>query len=335
MVDLHALALMSHFHCFILAGLALRFRRQVGDEDSSTPTRLPGEEEEEQGEVVFEAGILNQYTIHMHVDLPENLSVISKANLLLHQAQTDTINQPVLDSKQLIQIRAIINNVRYYVDKKSLSVYGHGPQLFNVLRAMELWVEGGKIGEVVLEVLVTCSSSPNCSSKTSHGSGDDLKLPAAVTFIHDSTNSSQLPRVIALSKNPLEAANTHWNTRKKRDTPETEAYCQGEDTTCCLHPLNISFAEDLDINVIQFPSYFTANYCDGFCHSLDGLGASDRTRLLQYLRDSPSISVEPCCSGIEYKPLEVLMRIFNPVTRMYQFKIDRLEQVIVTKCKCS
>lgn len=291
-------------------------------------------DEEEQEEVAFEGNILNQYTIHLHMNLPENLSMIAKANLLLHQAETDTINNPVLDEKQLIQIRAIINNIRYFVDKKSLSVYGSGPQLFDVLRAMELWVEGGRTGELLLEVLVTCSSSPNCSSNTPYGG--DMKPPGAVAFEYNATHSSKVPRVITLSKNPLEAANIHF-TRKKRQAspPERDQYCHGNETTCCLHPLNINFVEDLNIHFIRFPLNFTTNYCDGYCPMMAGLGNPSRAQLLRFLRESPATTVEPCCSGIEYMPLQVLMYLYNPEIRRFTLKIEILEQVIVTRCRCS
>ena len=285
---------------------------------------------------VFEGEILNQYTIHMrNMNLPENLSIISKAHLLLQQAHTDTINKPVLDGKQLVWIRAIINNTRYPVDKKILSVYSYGPQSFNVLQAMELWVDGGRTGEIIIEVLVICSSSPNCSSSSPHGGPGEMKLPAAVEFVYNDTQSSHKPRVITLSKSPLEDANTHSTRKKRQATSEPDQYCQENDTTCCLHPLNISFVDDLGMNFIRHPASFTTNYCDGYCPVLAGLGNTERAQLLRFLVESPATSIEPCCTGIEYKPLQVLLHIYNPMRQAFELKVDRLDQVIVTRCRCS
>ena len=308
-----------------LVGLAVRFRRSTEEPLSST-TGSPTADESK--EIVFEAGILNQYTIHLHFDLPENLSIISKASLLLHQLPVDTVSKPILDDEQLVQIRAIINNTRYFVDKKKLSVYGYGPQSFNALRAVEVWVEGGRVGEVTLEVLVTCSSSPNCSALVGE------QMPATVEFLYNATDTSQVPRVIILSRNPLEANFAHSNLRRKRRAAGSEQYCHGEETTCCLHPLTINFERDLGIDFIHLPINFTTNYCEGFCPQLSSLGVS-RSNLLLELQGSTASSVAPCCTGVEYKPLHVLIQVYNRDRRVHEPRMDILEQVTVTKCKCS
>ena len=269
-----------------------------------------------------------------HMELPKNRSMLSKADLLLHQLESDTLNQPVSDERQVVQIRAIIKNIRYFVDKKSLSVYGHGPQIFNVLRAMEVWVEEGRNDGMVLEVLVTCSSSPNCSNNLPHGHGGNLKPPAAVLFEYNPMNSSMVPHIVTLSKNPLDAS--HFSSRRKRSAEnDSPRYCNQNQITCCLHSFNISFVHDLGFHSIHLPTQFDANYCDGQCSSLEGLGSSERNRILDHLRGNPSISVEPCCSGIEYKPLSILMEVYDPKTRTNSFMIDHLDQVRVTRCTCA
>ena len=170
-------------------GLVSRYRRSIKSEDFEL-----GEQE-----VVVEAGILNQYTISVNFNLPQNLSHISSANLLVYMEEANTIEDQVLDRHQLVQIRTIINKIRYFVEKKSVDVHSHaGMQLFDVKRAVELWVQEGVSGDVLLEVLVTCYSSPNCSKPAADG-----KLPARISFVQNtgsdpanSPGSSLFPRIL-------------------------------------------------------------------------------------------------------------------------------------------
>lgn len=279
-------------------------------------------------EVVIEAGILNQYTISVNFHLSHNLSDISRANLILYQAKSNTIDYAVLDRYQLVQIRTVIGNIRYFVEKKSVDVYDSGLQSFDITRAVELWVQEGVSGNVILEVLVTCYSSPNCTTPTSKG-----QLPAKVSFVQNTSDSTLVPRIITISKNPLESHS--GNTRRKRQAPNT-GFCKVNESTCCLQPLVINFANDLGFDFISRPKSFRANFCEGLCPEVTGtvLLTSRRFELLRLLNSGPTSSIEPCCTGIEYNPLQILVRVYNPMTRMYQTQLDRLDQVTVTKCKC-
>ena len=279
---------------------------------------------------ISEAGeevVLNEYTIALNFNLPHNLSDISEANLILYQEEQNTIDHPVQDEYQLVQIRTIINNIRYFVEKKVVDVSKHGLQSFNIKRAAELWVEEEVSGSVLLEVLVTCYSSPNCSDVNSNGI-----VPAKVSFGANVSDPSTVPRIITVSRNPLEVEE---KARVKRHTTQSPIqYCVGNESLCCLHSLEINFTRDLGITFITKPEVFQANFCNGFCPEIanTGLMTSQRFQLLRY--SSPTRAIKPCCSGIEYKPLQILVTIYNPQTRKYESRLDVLEQVIVTKCRC-
>jgi len=266
--------------------------------------------------------------------IPESNKLLSEATLLLHQSETDTLNQPVGDEGQVVEISAIINNVLYFVDKKTLSVYEHGPQIFDVMQAMQTWQAEEAQDSIVLEVLVTCSSSPNCSNQLAFDG--KLMTPAAVSFEYNSRNSSLIPRIVVVSKNEQEKK--HWSARRKRsstDEEDTPDYCNDNQFTCCLHQFNISFEKDLGLKNILQPPYLIANYCNGYCATIEGVDTSERNRFLSYLRGNPSISVEPCCSGLEYDSLDVLMETYNPKSRSNVITTESLEQVTVTKCVCA
>lgn len=286
--------------------------------------------------MVVEPGVLNQYTITLNFSLAQNMSHISRADLTLYQEEVNTVENQVLDRHQLVQIRTVIGNVRYFVEKKSLDVFDHGPQSFDVKRAVELWLEEGVSGTVVLEVLVTCYSSANCSDITSNG-----KRQPSIAFTQDHADPSKLPRLITISKNPLDVE-AGLSRHKRSDDTETESsvttpeFCTGNQTTCCLMPLTIHFERDLGFTFVKRPESFTANYCTGYCPEVSGIGlmTSQRYQLLSYLSSSPTSSIEPCCTGLEYRPLQILVSLYNPLKKVFETRVDRLDQVMVTKCRC-
>lgn len=286
----------------------------------------------EEQEVVVEAGILNQYTISVEFDLPKDMNQISRAKLMLYQDEANTLENPVLDRYQLVQIRTIIKNVRYFVEKKSVDVYGFGLLSFDVTRAAELWVQEGVQGNVILEVLVTCYSSPNCSRVSGDG------VPARVSFIQSDDDFRKMPRIITVFKNPLEQdLNNEPHRHKRSDAVPQLEFCAANQSTCCLQPLTINFKEDLGFNFISKPEYFNANFCDGYCPEMSGIGLanSQRFQILQHLSASPTTSsIEPCCTGLEYRPLQILVSIYNQQSARWEQRLDRLDQVIVTKCRC-
>lgn len=315
-IDLAACQFILYLNYYCCLSIEDRlFRRQAEDLDDAT---------------LEEDAILNKYTISLDFHLSQSLSDISKANLVLHQKHIDINDMEVLDRYQLVEIRTIINNIRYFVEKRNIDVYANGSQYFDITHAAVLWVKENVSGNVEMEVVVSCDSSSDCNSEfTSSG-----KPPAKVSFTQDISNASQIPRIITISRNPLEPGESQ---RTKRDAVVVQPYCNGtNESLCCLHPLDIDFARDLDIHFISKPKFFRSNFCGGYCPEVSGtsLLTPDRFQILRILNTSPTRAVKPCCSGIEYQPLQVLVSLFNFTSLKYETHLDLLEQVKVTKCQC-
>ncbi len=266
--------------------------------------------------------VIHQYLIHANFSLSSDLSDISRANLLLYQDHVNSIDLDTSEEKQQVEIRAIVNNIRYFVEEKSLNVLGSGYQTFDITPAAELWVQEKVHGNIVLEVLVTCQSSPNCSMDST---------TAKISFKYNADDTSQAPRIITYSKNSLEHTQKGSLARTKRQiSPNiSHTYCSDDDDNCCLRPLEINFFVDLNIRSISRPLTYTANFCDGYCIPSSGLG--DRSSLL--LQDTPAAT--KCCSGTEYDSLQVVLTNYNHKTRKYKKEKKRLEQVVVSKCGCA
>lgn len=266
--------------------------------------------------------ILSSYTITLSFDLPKSHSVISRADLLLWQLPSIG---PVNDRKQYVEIKTVVESVgqKFVVEGKYIDVYDSGYQVFDITSAAKLWVASEINGSVSLEVIVYCYSSPLCAQ----AQGTD---PAKVEFLYTTEDSTQAPRVIVTSKNPIEVEH---EKRFRRQSAEGAGvgFCSENQTTCCLKPLVIDFSEDLGFDFVIQPRRFTANYCEGFCPEVSEEYMTPQLfEFLSRLGDSsPAGSVEPCCAGNTYQSLEVLMRVNGVLI------IEELQQVIVTSCRCA
>ena len=271
--------------------------------------------------------ILSSYRIALDFELPEDLTSISRADLLLYQLPSSTgPGYIVQDPSQYVEIRTVLESLgqKYVVEGKYVSVSDVGYQVFEITSAAKLWVAKGINGSVVLEVIVYCYSSPNCNQAVNG------KLPSKVQFLYTTTNNSMAPRVIAVSKNPLEEE--HRNRYRRQTEGPGVGFCSDNETTCCLKSLEINFAEDLGFDFIIRPVSFTSNYCEGYCPQVSG-NQLMTPQLFDFLsrlgEGTPGSSIEPCCAGNTYQSLDILMRIQDVLI------IEELQQVTVTSCRCT
>ena len=284
--------------------------------------------------MIGKPGILGSYRIALNFDLSRDLSDISRADLLLYQVPTRTgPDYAIADMKQFVEIRTILESVgeRHVVGGKYTELFDSGFKAFDITAAVKLWVLKGVTGDAVLEVVIYCYSSPHCSDSING------KVPAKVEFLYSSDEPDKEPRLIVVSKNPLEAE-LEAKRRKRNSDPDEPVFCSVNASTCCLQPLTINFKEDLGLTFIEEPKEFQANYCEGYCPELSGLDVMtpQRFQFLRLLGDgSPASSIEPCCTGSAYRPLDVLLNIYNRRTQQFVTIIDQLQQVSVTKCKCA
>lgn len=271
--------------------------------------------------------ILSSYRITFNFELPENLTDISRADLLLFQSSQLGPEYVVRDRKQYVEIKTVLDTLgQFVVEGKYIDVYDQDYQVFDVTSAVKLWIAKSVNGSVNLEVIVYCYSTTDCNQPR------DGKQPAKVNFLYDTDDVAKAPRLITISKNPIEA--DHQNRfRRSTDGPGVRA-CGVNQTTCCLKPLTINFVEDLgpEFGFILSPEQFQSNYCEGYC--LDAAGGQLMTpqlfEFLSHLGDGhPASSIEPCCAGNTYRPLEVLMRVNGILV------IEELQQVIVSSCRCA
>lgn len=189
---------------------------------------------------------------------------------------------------------------------------------FNIELAAKSWIDQGVSGNVTLVVSVQCLSSPTC--------GHDRPHIQPVTF-EDFDADMNAPRIIITSFNPLE------RTRAKRqELPEGSTplpLCKENQVTCCLQPLNISFADDLGFDFVASPEFFNANYCDGICPIIDNM-TPRLYEFLSLLSGNPAAAIEPCCAGNEFEEIQVLL-----VNEEGQYEVETVKDVRVTSCKCA
>ncbi|KAL5478169.1 hypothetical protein EMCRGX_G025061 [Ephydatia muelleri] len=247
------------------------------------------------------SNVLNRYTLYFNFDLPENRSDISRADLLLYQLQSKTgPGYTVLDKTQYVEVNAFAKSlgIQTTAEGKYVNVSESGYQVFDITSTVKLWVSHDVKGPVSFEVTIHCYSSLTCNQKTSG------LQPTQVEFFTDSTQQDKTPRLLTISNSVTD--NALKNARRKR--------------------------EDLGFNFIVQPASYVANYCGGVCPRSAG-GDTMTPTLYEFLSQlssgNPGASVQPCCAGNTYLPLEVLIQ------NKGQLVIEELQQVIVTSCRCT
>ncbi len=277
-------------------------------------------------------GVLVGYTAEFEFHLNDSLKKISRADLLLYQLPTRTSPsvQP-RDYRQYVEISTVIDDKeRRVIEGKYIDTFGDGYIVFEITKAVEVWIKQNIEGRVLLEVVVYCYSSPTCAQIDSQG-----RRPAIVQFLTSSQDLSKVPRVIVNSHKPRDSV-TRVSKRSTHD--QGTRFCTSDDELCCLKPLVIDFKVDLKLPSIVYPKTFEANYCQGRCPSISAstVLTSARFNFLNQLGNNhPAASIEPCCSGEEYDHLDVIMRVYNRVTKRLEIQIIKLHQVQVIGCRCA
>jgi hypothetical protein len=283
------------------------------------------------GSVLGQSRVLASYHIDLrNFSLPRELSEVTQADLLLFQKPTLTgPDIEVRDVEQFVEIRTILPaGERHVVEGKYLNLFDSGPKVFDIASAVKLWLARHVEGNITLEVVVNCFSSLDCADSSRNGTA-----PAVLRF---DQQSGKEPKLMILSKNPLEVRENARRRKRLAQQPAAK-FCKTNETICCLKPLILHFVRDLGMDFIKQPEHFEANFCEGYCPELSGedVETSTRFQFLRKLKNSPASSIEPCCSGSEYRSLDVLMQKFKHKLGRYVTVIERLQQVTVTKCKCA
>ena len=296
--------------------------------------------EQRDGSIVSEqSSRLASYHIKLqNFHLSRELREVTQADLLVYQLATLTgPDIEVRDKEQFVEIRTVLESVgeRHVVEGKYLNVFDSGYKVFDITPAVRLWLLKGIQGNMTLEVVVYCYSSPDCAT-TRNGT-----TPAVIQFDHKSGadgHSDTEPKVMILSRNPIEVAENAKRRKRQIDNgAQPKKFCRVNETMCCLKPLILNFRRDLRLNFITQPESFEANYCEGYCPELSGedVMTSSRFQFLKELKNSPASSIEPCCSGSEYEDLDVIMTMYRRKLGRFVTIIEKLQQVTVTSCKCA
>jgi hypothetical protein len=272
--------------------------------------------------------LLHSYSIAFNFSLPSTLTDVSRADLLLYQQNSVTPDTVVKDRRQYVEVRTVLESLsqKFIVEGKYIDIYETGYQVFEITSAVKLWIARHIEGPVTMEVNVYCYSSPNCS----HPDGGDLS-PASVSFFSSQAEQDKAPRIITVSKNPLDVQHQE---RRRRNADELTGVgqCSANQSTCCLKNFQLNFHDDLGLSFILLPENFTANYCEGVCPEIMG-GQLMTPRIFELFsrlpETNPGSSVEPCCTGNQYKPLEVLVR------KDGELFIEELSHVTVLSCRCT
>ena len=113
--------------------------------------------------------------------------------------------------------------------------------------------------------------------------------------------------------------------KRQEEEPGTE-FCEQNQTTCCLHSLELNFHEDLGLYHIILPETITANYCLGNC-TLD-LSPAVFTLYSLLSPNNTASSIEPCCATRSTSGTSILYHDGPTIVA------ETIEGTTVTACGC-
>ena len=280
--------------------------------------------------------LLRRYNLSFDFNLNKDLSFVTQASLVLFQVPASKVDASVHDVEQYVEVKSTATSPGYassIIAGKQLSTFDAGYQVLDMTPTVKMWASSGISGEIDLSVSIYCLSTSHCAQPDGTG-----EKPRSIEFVEDQSDIDKAPRLIVTAKNPLEID----DSRTKRNTPSASSpngssFCVTNQSTCCLKELIINFKEDLpDMDFIVDPPVFQANYCEGVCPTV--AGGDVMTPLLfdfiSKLQDHPASSIMPCCSGSSYESLNTLINVGGGNTTHPNLKRHKLENVIVTGCKC-
>ncbi len=279
--------------------------------------------------------LLVEYTASFHFHLNDSLQDISRADLLVYQLPTRTSPSVVpRDYRQYVEISTVIHDKeRHLIEGKYIDTFGDGFVVFEITKAVELWINHNIEGPVVLDMDVYCYSSPYCADVDDQG-----KRPAVVKFLVSHRDIDKTPRVIVNSYPQVDSVVSHMNKRSTHEDDDGLKFCTSEEEICCLQPLTINFKEDLQLTKVLYPPTFEANYCQGICPTVGASAVltSERYTFLSTLGNNhPAASIEPCCAGEQYEHVDVVLSAYNREAKRFEIQIIKLHQVRVVGCRCA
>ena len=273
------------------------------------------------------SNLLNQVVIYFNFSLDPKLSLITQANLVLHQIPA-SYSDYIRDEEQYVEVKAIIplysgHSAATVIAGRFVNISEAGSVLFDITTAVEQWIAMEIKGELDLVISTHCFSSPLCAKP------DDYKEPKSFMFVEASPSGTNAPRIIVYSStNPAEG-------RTKRQTEVGGAsFCiEGHDAQCCLEPFFINFVQDLGdtFAFIRDPVAYQANLCEGICPTSPGgeLMVPAVFNFLTSVKNNPASSLIPCCAGYVYGSLPVLLELGGILeARVF-------ENAVLLSCTCS
>lgn len=185
---------------------------------------------------------------------------------------------------------------------------------FNVTKAALRWIEQ-RLTKISLTLTIKCISSLQC----------DLRPENQVRFSTSSKNL-KLPHLVIENYVKPKDANSQptQQKRRRRNTSSRYNFCSNSSQNCCLKELTVNFQKDLGWNFVKLPKEIYVNYCDGLCP----LGTNSTPTHFELLAGIHS-SNYPCCSGITYEPVTMLVDNGNGTADVLE-----LPKMTVTSCQC-
>lgn len=198
---------------------------------------------------------------------------------------------------------------------------------FNILQAVNKWIENANNNSLELEILLNCPISTKTGSFS----------PPSVEFVTNNSTShlsddieETRPQLVVATVTEEVATKLGKKRRRRRQVVATE-YCNHNPNTvhCCIRDLVLNFHTDLNLPFIVYPYTFKPNFCRGLC-PVPYLESNIIRMSIQQYYQTNDLGGGPCCTIYSMDPL--LMVIQDVTTGTVVMK--DVPDMEITSCGC-
>lgn len=246
-----------------------------------------------------------QYTLVFQLSLPSQ--PLYSAELRLFARRASVCADMIFQNVEIFHVlrKNGEEEERYLVTSKNVEISEDVYESFNILPAINKWIDSGipLDDNLELDVILNCPFSTTTGTFT----------PPAIEFATNNTAThldfeETRPQLVVATVTEEVAANLGQKQRKRRQVVDSEYCSRNPDAVyCCIRNLEVDFHTDLNLTFVIYPFTFRPNFCQGLC-PVPYLDDNFIRVSVQEYYQANDLGGGPCCTIYSMDPLLMLIQ---------------------------
>ena len=243
-----------------------------------------------------------RYTLVFNLSLPSQ--PLYSAELRLFARRASTCTDMIFQNVEVFHVsRRNGEEERLLVTSKNVEVNKEVYESFDVLQAVNKWIDNGMEERLELDVVL------NCPFSTTTGAFTPPTIEFAANNITRHLDREETrPQLVVATVTEEVAAKLGQKQRKRRQVVDTQ-YCNHNPDAvhCCIRKLVVDFHRDLNLTFVVYPFTFKPNFCQGLC-PVPYLEDNFLQVSIQQYYQTNDLGGGPCCTIYSMDPLLMMLR---------------------------